>query len=272
MTAKKKRIALKAVFGLLIVVLGFALIGLQYWRSPKQLRLAVLRGNLLAVQRAIWLGADVNHQIDPNRGFVGLSGEIAILWERGYPALPAFGGITPLMYAAMGTDTEIAETLIEAGADLDLVNFDGWTALIIAVMMSDASMVDFLVDAGADPDLTAAANGETALSAAIRSEAGRLEKVKSLIAAGADLTAQNVAGMTPLIWTSVMGAPEIVQALLEAGADLYAVDNEDHDALHWADRLLHDDPSNAARLQVVELLTEAMTRETEAGSPLQPDN
>lgn len=272
MTAKKKRIALKTVFGLSIVVLGFALIGLQYLRSPKQLRLAVLRGNLPAVQRAIWLGADVNHQIDPNRGFVGLSGEMAILSERGYPALPAFGGVTPLMYAATGTDTEIAETLIEAGADLDLVNFDGWTALIIAVWMSDASMVDFLLDAGADPKRTAAANGQTALSAAIGSEGDRLEKVKSLIAAGADINAQNVAGMTPLIWASMMGAPEIAQLLLEAGADLYAADNEDHDAMFWADRFLHDDPSNTARVQVVELLAEALARQTEASSPPQPDS
>lgn len=272
MTAKKKRITLKTVLGLSVVVVGLMLIGLQYLRSPKQLRLAVLRGNLPAVQRALWLGADVNHQIDPDRGFVGLSGEIAILSERGYPALPAFGGIAPLMYAAMGTDTEIAETLIEAEADLDLVNFDGWTALIIAVMMSDASMVDFLLDAGADPNLTAAANGETALSAAIGVEADPLQKVKSLIAAGADLNAQHVAGLTPLMSASLTGAPQIMQVLLEAGADLYAVDNEDRDAVYWADRRLHDDPSNPARLQVVELLAKALARETEASSPPHPDN
>lgn len=272
MTAKKKRITTKTVLGLSIVVIGLALIGLQYLRSPKQLRLAVLRGNLPAVQRALWLGADVNHQIDPARGFVGLSSEIAILWERGYPALPAFGGITPLMYAAMGTDTEIAKKLIEAGADLDLVNFDGWTALIMAVWNSDASMVDFLLDAGVDPNRTAAANGDTALSMAIASEADRLEKANSLIAAGADPNAQHVAGLTPLMWASMMGAPEIIQVLLDAGADLYAVDNEDHDTLYWADRLLHDDPSNPARLRVVESLTEAMTRATKAMSSPQPDN
>ena len=264
MRLKKNRL----IFAVLILVVAVGLVITIAWRhlgSVKSLRFAVLRGDPPAVQRAIWLGADINHQIDPDGGFVGLSDELAILSERRYPALPAFGGLTPLMFAAMGTDTEISEILVQAGADLDLVNYDGWPALNLAVSFSDASMVDYLLDAGADPNLTAAGNGASALTSAIGAETESVEKVQLLVAAGAGIDSRAFAGLTPLELAAIDGEPRTVQLLLDVGADPHGKDVEGRTALYWAQRQIQARPDEPGRTEVIELLKAAMglTSETD---------
>lgn len=48
-------------------------------------------------------------------------------------------------------------------------------------------------------------------------EAGDLKQVKSLIARGADVNAENIAGATPLMHAS---SPAVVHALVDAGAKI----------------------------------------------------
>lgn len=86
---------------------------------------AVVTGNLEAVQQHIAAGTDLNEK-DP------------------------FGGSSPLISAAVFGKTDIAKTLIDAGADLDFQNNDGSTALISAAFFCRPEIVQMLVDKGAD--------------------------------------------------------------------------------------------------------------------------
>lgn len=100
---------------------------------------AVSRGDVEAVRRQIEGGADLNVR-EPS------------------------GGSSPLITAATFGQTEVAEALIEAGADLDLQNNDGSTALITAAFFARTEIVEALLTAGADKSLRNNA-GSTALDA-----------------------------------------------------------------------------------------------------------
>jgi hypothetical protein len=62
-------------------------------------------------------------------------------------------GWTALIHAAMGNQIEIANLLIEAGANVNARTPDGSTPLMAAAVMGHASMARILLDDGADPTL-----------------------------------------------------------------------------------------------------------------------
>jgi ankyrin repeat protein len=64
-----------------------------------------------------------------------------------------FGGSTPLISAATFGKTEIAKTLIDAGADLTISNNDGSTPLHSAAFFCRVEIVQMLIDAKADKTL-----------------------------------------------------------------------------------------------------------------------
>ena len=100
---------------------------------------AVSRGDVQSVRRQIEAGVDLNVR-EPS------------------------GGSSPLITAATFGQTEVAEALIEAGADLDLQNNDGSTALITAAFFARTEIVEALLAAGADKSIRNNA-GSTALDA-----------------------------------------------------------------------------------------------------------
>jgi len=75
----------------------------------------------------------------------------------------AYPGITPLAWATLHGNQQIAELLIERGADPNARNADGGSALHSAALMGRPQMVEFLLDRGADPT---AVNGRDELPAA----------------------------------------------------------------------------------------------------------
>lgn len=119
-------------------------------------------------------------------------------------------GTTPLLRAARAADLPAIERLVAAKALVDLPQRDGITPLMAAVGAGAGSVdtrgkfrteldavatAEALLDAGAGIDIRDA-RGRTALhhAAAI----GYTEVVALLAARGADLTAQDADGMTPL--------------------------------------------------------------------------
>ena len=143
----------------------------------------------------------------------------ALLKQRVPLDAPQPDGMTALHWAAYHDDTEMAASLIGAGANPTAATRYGVTPLSLASTNGNASLITLLVKSGADPN-TALPGGETALMTASRT--GRLEAVRALLAAGANANSKDaVRGQTAVIWAAAEGHAQVVQALIDAGADIH---------------------------------------------------
>ena len=128
-----------------------------------------------------------------------------------------------LLETVRDSDTVKAEELLNAGAEVNSVNYRGSTPLMRACTYGRMDMVRFLLRKGADPN---AINiwGNTALL--IAAMYGRIEIVRVLLEAGADPNLQDRSGHTPIIYTGRFGQIEIAELLIDYGADPNACDEE----------------------------------------------
>lgn len=210
--------------------------------SETPLILASSLGNFRLVRLFIEHGADVNAQ----------SGRK--------------GGLSPLMYAAMGGNGEVAIYLIAKGADINMYSWsNSMTALMIASDYGQVNIVKILLSAGADINAQSIASRgrkteKTALMFASdhncidfyngdRTKCRRSpqaaateqsEIIKLLAAGGADINRQTSGGVTALM-IAVEGAcnhkdTQIVRALLECGADRNLRDQYGSTALMQAEK------------------------------------
>ena len=170
--------------------------------------------------------------------------------RAGQSILP-LGSWTPLMYAARENALAAGEALVASGANLDLVDPDGATALVIAIINAHYELAEQLLRAGADPNVVDNEAGMGPLYAAVdmhRLAVGHgrgnpvpvglldaVDAVRALLEHGADpnarlkkpiLQRQHTfgdgtlgAGATPLMRAAKSGDIELVRMLLEAGAD-----------------------------------------------------
>lgn len=113
----------------------------------------------------------------------------------------AANGMSPLMLAAQQGRLPFVEQLIEAGADVNLLNDDGNAALWFACVSNNSDLVARLVRAGADLD-NQNVNGATCLIYA--ASTGKLAVVGTLIDAGADPSRQTLDGFTALDCASTL--------------------------------------------------------------------
>lgn len=171
------------------------------------LHAAVLRGNLHLVNELILYGADIDARLQ--------HGTQMTRYGDAYALPNAFTGATPLFLASRVGEVEMIESLLEAGADVEL-GVDGSTTPIMqaAGVRLDpggwrpaegislereeavaAEIIDRLQLAGADPTVANDA-GDTALHGAVRR---RLRAViPILVRRGATIDAVNKQGETPL--------------------------------------------------------------------------
>ena len=71
----------------------------------------------------------------------------------GPPKIKDGGGLTPLVYAAREGCLECAETLLQAGANVNEVTNYGWTALLTATQNRHYKLAAYLLDHGANPNI-----------------------------------------------------------------------------------------------------------------------
>jgi ankyrin repeat protein len=182
----------------------------QQAKMGKSLLEATERGDIKQVKLLISQGVDVN--IDVN---------ITDARDRKY-------GMTPLYMAVMENHKDIAELLIDNGADINAnTGVRNWTplqALIIDYVMQRESargfkkdMASLLISKGADVN-SIVRNGNTLLQSAV--SIGDLDIIKLLIDKGAKLDVKASDGSTVSHAAAVPGRKDIIELFVSKGADV----------------------------------------------------
>jgi len=167
---------------------------------------------------------------------------------------------TPLILASRTEQPEIAEFLIEKGANLESCNkYTGYTALMTAVLCKYERTVKLLIEKGANlyPSIIEKAliTGNESITAflintykeSVRdleyiffSSAFRGHKniVKAFINKSIDIDARTKWGRSALIAASQNNHVSIIELLIESGADIEAYDDEGETSLMTASRYM----------------------------------
>jgi ankyrin repeat protein len=144
------------------------------------------------------------------------------LLKNGADVNAAMGdGLTAIHQVAIDGDTELAQLLIYAGANLKATTrLGGYTPLLLAAKNGDAAMIETLLKGGADPNQPTT-NGTSPLMFAAAS--GNVAAVKALLDKGADIASKEKAmGQTPLMFAAANGRVDVVKLLVSRGADVKA--------------------------------------------------
>ncbi len=183
---------------------------------------AARSGNTAAVQDFLKQGVDVNAR-DEN-------------------------GSTPLLEALSGKSPQTARVLIEAGADVNVVQYQ-WTPLIQAAIGRDIETTKLLLEKGADPK----AFNSSAVRFAVVGTGDNPPKAgiaRLLVQAGADVNAAEP-NTFPFLWSAIQfGNIEVVRELIDLGADTELVFRGEPpfgglDALGWAKLWKNEDAARA---------------------------
>lgn len=208
-------------------------------QSPP-LQAAVRTQNLPVIERLVASGADVNSFDEAGSTplmtavLAGNSAITAFLLAHG--AQPdtrqQHTQATALLYAISSRRADLAAVLLRAGAQPDLKFTDGQNALHVAAANNSAAVIDALLSARADVD-SRDANGKTPLDTAILH--GSAQAVSALLSHGADVhhaTAANQRGA--LHEACERGYAAIASLLIDAGADPTALDTSGQTPLDLA--------------------------------------
>jgi hypothetical protein len=125
----------------------------------------------------------------------------AVVAAGGIVNATQYAGRTPLMEAAFHGREAVVRTLLAAGAKVHARDWQNHTALLFAVKGEHPRVVQAIIDATPEDERAMLVNveinnGATPLHFAVCK--GNLAIVKKLVAAGADMTATNASGYTPL--------------------------------------------------------------------------
>lgn len=115
-------------------------------------------------------------------------------------------------------DVEMAQEILEQGADINGFNRDGRSALFMAADSEDnAEMIEFLLQNGADPNSTVPDSRLTPLHTTAYH--GETESVKLLLESGADPNAVNKKGETPLMLAAKGLGMDVAEILMIEGPE-----------------------------------------------------
>ena len=136
--------------------------------------------------------------------------------------------------AATVGNIEAVKQHLAAGVDVDVKaeSSDEWTPLHYAAYSSQKEVAELLIDKGADVNAKDNKYGRTPLF--FTSIYRQKEIAELLIAAGADVNAKTAGGGTPLNAAALKGYKEIAELLIAEGADVNANDDDGDTPLDYA--------------------------------------
>ncbi len=125
---------------------------------------------------------------------------------------------------------KVISLLLDAGADLKMVDQDGCTVLhLLAHGRGSAELVKFLIDRGADVKLKSTKYMQTALHSAAFRDSGM---VNALLQGGAEIDAVDGSGNTALLNAVNSGSIQSVKVLLDNGAAVNIANSDQITPLH----------------------------------------
>ena len=127
-------------------------------------------------------------------------------------------GRSALHYAALGNDPDAALKRLEAGDDPDLKDVGGFTPLHFAAQEWAADVAELLLNHGAQVDATNR-NGNTPLFVAVFNSRGRGELITLLRQRGADPRKRNTSGQTPVGLARLIGNYDVAQYFTDVRGD-----------------------------------------------------
>ncbi|VUC26770.1 unnamed protein product [Clonostachys rosea] len=202
-------------------------------------------------QLLLRLGADVSARNEGGNTALWMTRDTAepvaiakILLENGATMTADVEGNTPLHRSGRIASLELAELLLDHGADIHALNRQNQTPLhCIAEEKDAAKIVRLLVDEGAS--LTAVATGgETPLGCAIPHQP--LDTIRYLLENGSDANTVTRSGCSALQHAIRSRAIEVTELLLHHGADLETFNYNGQGALHFV--------SMVGNIQLMEIL------------------
>ncbi len=133
-------------------------------------------------------------------------------------------GKTPLLIGVECGHRRVAQVLLEAGADPNVVA-QGISPLVAAGERADWSMMELLLQHGADPELDLT---EVSQAHALHrfAEYGNTKACEILLAYGADVAARTAFERTPLHWAAWRGHACTAKSLAQHGAPLDALEED----------------------------------------------
>lgn len=155
-----------------------------------------------------------------------------------------------LISASHDGDIATAKLLIDKGVNVNVrikgsFGHEGFTPLHIAADYGHKDVAELLINNGAEVDALSACASTPLSSATI---CGHKDIVELLIAKGAAVNTKTTKGFIPLHFASSRGHKEIVELLIAKGADVNAKDEEGRTPLAEAIKGKHDAVADLLRL------------------------
>ena len=197
-------------------------------KGMSMLHTAVKRGASDCVRLLLQYGALVNVRDREARTPLFLAVESAshdvelLLMHGADPDIPNQLNETPLHYAAMVDNAEIATALLEAGAEANAVSLQGWAPVHVAALNGSLAVLDVLSDYVHNMDLPNK-RSQTPLSCAVLKN--QSDAVEYFLERGADIFRVDRLGNSYLHLAVANHHEETAKLLIEAGADLDLTNN-----------------------------------------------